>query len=457
MTDVIPDVIDASTMRRPIPGWYDSVVQRYEARTPASKAAFQRARGLIPGGVPAGLGFMSPYPVYVQRGAGAHVWDADGNRMLDLMCGDWLLPLGHCDPEVLAATTAQLQHGTTFCSPHPTLGIELAEELQRRLPSLERIRFTTSGTEATQTVLRLARGFTGRPKVAKMRGGYHGTHDVSLIANGRFANPDAIPPGLIPGTADSVVLLPYNDPAGCEEIITAHAEELAAVIVEPVLGGTGMVPATREFLVGLREVTERFGIVFVMDEVVTFQIGPHGAQGLYGVQPDLTTMGKAIGGGLPLGAFGGRRDIMDLVDPEIDPMTQMRHASTLGGTPACLAAGLAQVRQLTPETHEHLSALGERLRSGGREVATRLNVPLQVTGVSHLFGLHWTPQPVVDFTTAMTSDKSVISQLSMAMLNEGYLMFKSALGTVSAPMTNVDIDGFVACLEQVLRDSGLAH
>jgi glutamate-1-semialdehyde 2,1-aminomutase len=167
-------------------------------------------------------------------------------------------------------------------------------------------------------------------------------------------------------------------------------------------------------------------------------------------------MGKAIGGGLPLGAFGGRREIMDLVDPEIDPMTQMRHASTLGGTPACLAAGLAQVRRLTPETHEHLSALGERLRGGVREVATRLDVPLQVTGVSQMFGFHWTPQPVVDFATAMTSDKSVMSQLSLAMLNEGYLMFKSALGTVSAPMTDEDIDGFVACLERVVRESGLA-
>ena len=216
-----------------------------------------------------------------------------------------------------------------------------------------------------------------------------------------------------------------------------------------------MVPATQEFLSGLREVAAQTGIVLIFDEVVTFPIHPHGAQGLYGIRPDLTTLGKAIGGGLPLGAFGGRRDIMDLVDPEIDPMTQMRHASTLGGTPACLAAGLAQVRQLTPEKHDRLAALGERLRGGAREVAARLHVPLKVTGISQLFGLHWTEHQVTDFDSAMTSDKAVTSQIAMALLNEGYLMFKSAIGTVSAPMTDEDIDGFVNALERVLCESGV--
>jgi glutamate-1-semialdehyde 2,1-aminomutase len=437
--------------------WAEEVTARYRERTPTSLRAFERSRQLVPGGVPAGLGFMHPYPLYVERGEGAYVWDADGNRMLDLMSGDWLLPLGHCHPAVVEATSAQLSRGTTFCSPHPTLGAEFAELITSRLPSIERIRFTASGTEATMTALRLARAFTGRGKIAKMRGGYHGTHDLSLIANGRFADPDLVPRGLIPGAADSVVILPFNDPEGAQALIERHRDDLAAVIVEPIIGGSGMIPATQDFLRRLREVTERHSVLLIMDEVVTFPVGPNGAQGMYGIQPDLTTLGKAIGGGLPLGAYGGRADIMDLVDPEIDPMTQMRHASTLGGIPVALAAGLAQVRELTPDVHDRLNALGERVRVGARDIAVRRNAPLQVTGTAHLFGLHWTPTEIVDFDTALTSDKGVTSLITMSLYNEGFLMFKSAIGTVTAPMTEDDVDSFLAAVDKAVVDGELAR
>ena len=436
--------------------WAVDLDTTFRKRTPTSLAAFERSRQLVPGGVPGGLGFMSPYPVFFERAEGAYVWDADGNKMLDVMAGDWLLPLGHCHPGVLKATVDQLGKGTTYCSPHVSLGIEMAEALNTRLPSMERIRFTASGTEATMTALRLARVFTGRGKIAKMRGGYHGTHDLSLIANGRYADPDLVPPGLIPGSENAVVILPYNDPDGAQSLIEANRDDLAAVIVEPVIGGSGMIPATQEFLTRLREVTERHGILLIMDEVVTFPITFGGAQGMYGIHPDLTTLGKAIGGGLPLGAYGGRADIMDLVDPVLDPMTQMRHATTLGGIPATLAAGLAQVRALTPDMHDHLNALGERLRTGVREIGERRAVPLQVTGLSHIFGIHWTPTPVVDFETALTSDKKVTSLLTMSLYNQGILMFKSALGTVTSPMTNDDVDMFVGALDRSIVDSGLA-
>jgi len=450
-------VAEARTTEDTTAKWFDGVVERFRARTPGSAAAFKEAQRILPGGVPAGLGFMSPYPLYVQRAEGAYVWDADGNKLLDFMGGDWLLPLGHCNPAVVAATTAQIAIGTTYCSPHVSLGIELATLLQQRIPSLEKIRFTTSGTEATQTALRLARGFTSRGKVAKMRGGYHGTHDVSLIANGRFLNdPDYVSPGIIPGTRDSVILLPFNDPASCSALIEEHAAELAAVIVEPMLGGSGMVPGTSEFLHALREATARHGIVLIFDETVTFAAGPHGLQGEYGIRPDLTTLGKAIGGGLPLGAFGGRGDIMELVDPVIDSTTAYRHASTLGGTPAPLAAGLAQVRQMTPETHAHLHALGEQFRDGVREIAAKLDVPLQATGAAHMFGLHWTRTPVIDFETTQTSDRTVISQLMLALCNEGYLFFRAGTGTLTSAMTHDEIDGVLAALDTAIRHGGFA-
>jgi glutamate-1-semialdehyde 2,1-aminomutase len=433
------------------------VVERFRARTPGSLAAFNEAQRIFPGGVPSGLGFMTPYPVYAQRAEGAYVWDADGNKLLDFMGGDWLLPLGHCNPAVVAAAAAQVAIGATYCVPHVSVGTELARLLQQRMPSLEKMRFTTSGTEATQTVLRLARGFTGRGKVAKMRGGYHGTHDVSLIANGRFlSDPDFVSPGIIPGTEDSVILLPFNDPASCSALIEEHAPELAAVIVEPMLGGTGMVPGTSEFLHSLREVTARHGIVLIFDETVTFAVGPHGLQGEHGIRPDLTTLGKAIGGGLPLGAFGGRADIMELVDPVIDPTTTYRHATTLGGTPAPLAAGLAQVQQMIPETHAYLNALGKQFRDGVGEIAAKLDVPLQATGAAHLFGLHWTRTPVVDFDTIQTSDRTVIPQLTLALYNEGYLFFRPGTGTLTAAMTHHEVDGVLAALAKAIRDGGFA-
>ncbi|MCR5976339.1 aminotransferase class III-fold pyridoxal phosphate-dependent enzyme [Gordonia jinghuaiqii] len=456
MTEKIDRVAGADVDTERHQRWRADVERVFESRTVRSREAFARARRHIPGGVPGGLGFMSPHPVYFERAEGAYAWDADGNKYLDVMSGDWLLPLGHCHPDVLEATIGQLRRGTTYCSPHVSLGADLAAELNRRLPSMEQVRFTASGTEATMTALRLARAFTGRPKIAKMRGGYHGTHDLSLIANGRFADPGAVPPGLIPGSEDAVVLLPYNHADEAEQIIVGHAGELAAVIVEPILGGTGMIPATSEFLSRLREVTSRFGILLILDEVVSFPMGEHGAQGYFGVEPDLTTLGKSIGGGLPLAAYGGRADIMALVDPVVDPMTQMRHATTLGGIPATLAAGLAQVRALTPAVHDHLNRLGEQLREGVRDIGRRTGAPLQVTGFAHVFGIHWTPTPVVDLETALTSDKTITNLLTTSLYNQGILMFKSALGTVTSPMTDGDVAMFLEALERSVADSGLA-
>lgn len=428
---------------------------RYRSRTLRSARAFERTEPVIPGGVPGGLAFTKPHPTYISRGEGCLVWDADGNEMLDLMAGDWLLPLGHRDPEVVAAIEAQLARGTTFGAPDPDLGENFVQLLRMRLPSLDRVRFTTSGTEATLTTLRLARAFTGRPKVAKIRGGYHGTHDSSLIANGRSRNPDLVPPGLVPGTAEHLVLLPFNRANECEAIIEERKDELAAVIVEPMLGGTGMIPAHRGFLERLRTLTARHEIVLIFDEVVTFALGPHGAQGHYGVTPDLTCLGKAIGGGLPLGAFGGRRELMDLVDPLLDPWSAMRHASTCGGIPMCLAAGMAQVRQLTEEVHAHLHELGDLLRAGVRDLAARHGIPLQATGIAHFFGLHWASGEIVDYETALASDRRVIGRLMLSLHNEGCLIFTNGTGVVSAPMTDEHVHRFLVALERALVEQAL--
>ena len=362
----------------------EGVEATYRARTPASLAAYRQASTIIPSGAPAALGHITPYPLAIQRGDGAYVWDADGNRLVDFFAGDWLLVLGHRHPAVIAALLAQSERGLTFGNPDPGLGYDYASLLQSRIPSLERVRFTTSGTEATWSALSLARNATGRGKIAKMVGGFHGTHDAVLVGSMSVGGGSAVPTGLVPGVEGSIVLLPFNDADRCEQIIRSVGDELAAVIIEPVLGGTGMVPATKEFLVRLRAATSACGAILIFDEVVTFPVSSGGAQGYYGVT-DLTTMGKSVSGGLPLAAYGGRADIMELTDPTTHPELEAQYGSTLGGIPICLAVGLAQVSQLTPEVHAHLQALGDQLRHGVEGIAVHRGVPLRVTGLGHLF------------------------------------------------------------------------
>jgi glutamate-1-semialdehyde 2,1-aminomutase len=447
---------DAASRPQGWHNWAEAVRAEFVAHTPRSEAAYAAAHGALPGGTPGGLGYMTPYPLCIDSGEGCYVWDADGTRLVDTFYGDWLMVLGHCNPGVTAAIEAQLHRGTAFGQPSSGLGLAMAEQIMSRVPSVERMRFTTSGSEATQSAIRLARAFTGRGKIAKMIGGYHGTHDVSLVANGRFKDPTAVPPGLIPGSADSVVLLPFNHVEPTEQRIEADAADLAAVIVEPILGGTGMIPATPEYLDSLRRITDKRGILLIMDEVVTFPVGPHGAQGRYGITPDLSTFGKSISGGLPMGAFGGRREIVDHIDPGIEPEADYRHGSTLGGTQVCLAAGTAQLAQMTPEFYQRTAALGDRLRAGVRTIAETLGVPIQSTGVGHLFAIHWGAEPVVDFDTVLRTDRQIITALALSMTNKGFFLRSSGNGIASAALGEEQIDGILGALSESIVESGLA-
>lgn len=431
--------------------------RRYRERNRRSEEAFWRSEKAIPGAVPGGLGFMLPFPLFVERTNGCYVWDADGHQLVDLVNGDWVFPLGHRNPGIEAAIRDQLERGIAYCQPDPELGVRLAELIQARIPSMERMRFTTSGTEAAMMAMRVARVHTGRPKIAKISGGYHGTYDMSVIANGRYSDPAYVPAGLFPDVQNQVVVLPYNDPDGAQRVIEAARHDLAAVIVEPMLGGSGMIPASPEFLQRLRDVTSECDVVLIFDEVVTGTLGPHGAQGRFGVVPDLTTLGKAIGGGLPLGAFGGRADIMHLVDPVLYPYDRpVRHASTVGGIPICLAAGIAQLEQLTSEVHDHLEDLGERARRGVAELAGRHGVPLQATGIGQFVGLHWTSTPVTDIDAAFTSDQEVVNALSLGLVNAGFLLFYfNLMGVVSAPMTHEHVDAFLEGIVAAMRENDL--
>jgi glutamate-1-semialdehyde 2,1-aminomutase len=396
----------------------------------------------------------------MDRGDGCWIWDADGHQLLDLVAGDWILIFGHGNPAVKEAIATQLEKGTTTCSPDPELGFEVATQLNLRFPSMERMRFANSGTEAVLHALRIARAATGRSKIAKMRGAYHGTYDPMIVANGKYADPSYAPPGLAPGVIDSTVLLEFNDVERSLAIIQEEHRDLAAVIVEPIHATNGMVPATTKFLQALRSETERYGIVLIFDEVVTFPIGQHGAQGFYGVRPDLTTLGKAVGGGLPLSVFGGRRELMALVDPSLHEgafgSAPVRHAATTGGISICLAAAAAVLKELTPAAVARLDELGTGLRAGISAMAARTGLPLQATGHGHLFGLHWTAEPVTDIKTATTSNREMLHLANVFLYNAGYYIFQNSLGIVTTPMTPALLEGFVDVWEIVLTEGEAA-
>lgn len=400
--------------------------------------------------------YQLPYPVLLERGKGSRIWDVDGNEYVDLRIGDWVVIHGHANDSIRDAIVAQLDNGTQFGCPEWDLQYRMASLLIERMSSVERVRFLVSGTEANLLAMRLARAYTGRTKLAKAEGSYHGHADHMVTSRTSTVGiaPKA-PTGVLTSVVEELVEIPFNDPDGAEAVLEREAASVAAVILEPVQGAAGMIEATGEYVQRLREVTQRLGIVLVFDEVVTFPIAYGGAQAWFGVTPDLTTMSKAIGGGLPLSALGGRSEIMDLLDPElyagVAPVTSV---STFGGNLASLAAGIAALELLTPEVHAHVQALGDRARNGIDELGRTYDVPLHSTGLGHLFGMHWAPERVVDYRTRMQTDRQRIVNLHLALMNEGYYQMSLGYFLLSAAHGEHEIDGFLGALERALHKLG---
>jgi glutamate-1-semialdehyde 2,1-aminomutase len=367
------------------------------------------------------------------------------------------LILGHAPPEVIKAVQEVATAGLSF--PGPTEHeIRLAEALVRRIPSMETLRFTNSGTEATMNAVRAARAFTGRAKIAKFEGAYHGTHDWVLVsvspdvkaAGGRGRpKPVASSAGVPPAVLKHTVVLPWNDGDACEAILEKEAPNLAALLVDPLLGIGGVLPPVEGFLQRLRAITERHGIVLVFDEVISFRVAPGGAQERFGVRPDLTTLGKIIGGGLPIGAFGGRADIMAAYDPRKGG-ARISHGGTFNANPVTMAAGLVTLNALTPEAYARLDTLGERLRGGVTRLLAGTRRKGQITGVGSLFCLHWTTGALTDYRASRPKDAETPLRVFMGLVNEGILLTPRGLGACSLAMTDEDIDRFVNALARVL-------
>jgi glutamate-1-semialdehyde 2,1-aminomutase len=421
-----------------------------------SEELFARALRVIPGGVNSPVRAFKAVggnPPFIVWGEGSHVRDADGRAYIDYL-GSWgPLILGHAYPDVVQAVRDAALSGTSYGAPCPA-EVELAERVVRSMPSIEKVRFVSSGTEAAMSALRLARGFSGRNKILKFECCYHGHADSLLVAAGSGVATLGIPgsPGVPAGTVADTLTAPYNDLRAVEEVVSAHGRDLAAVIVEPVAGNMGCVLPASGYLEGLRDITRRTGALLVFDEVITgFRLGLGGAQAQYGVTPDLTCLGKIIGGGLPVGAYGGRADIMGRVAPE-GPVYQ---AGTLSGNPLAMAAGCAALDALRrPGAYERLSALTARLVDGLAAAAKGAGAEITINRVASMFTVFFCPGPVTDYGSAKASDTARFARFFRGMLRRGVYLppaqFEAAF--VSLAHTELDVDTTVRAAREAFAE-----
>ena len=421
-----------------------------------SSDLFKRALQHIPGGVNSQVRAFKGVggdPVFIARGSGAYLWDEDGNRYIDYV-GSWgPMILGHAHPKVLAAVKETMERGLGFGAP-TRIEVEMAELICRLVPSIEKVRMVSSGTEATMSAIRLARGFTGRDKILKFEGCYHGHADSLLVKAGSGALTLGVPtsPGVPAGLAEHTLTLEYNNLEPVRDVFDKLGMDIACVIVEPVAGNMNCVPPVKGFLEGLRELCTKHGAVLIFDEVMTgFRVALGGAQAHYGIKPDLTTLGKVIGGGLPVGAFGGRADIMGRIAPE-GPVYQ---AGTLSGNPVSLAAGLATLREISrPGFFEELTAKTSRLARGLVERAQHAGIPLATQSVGGMFGIFFTREPAVTrFAQVMACDVERFKKFFHGVLREGVYLAPSAFeaGFVSAAHSDADIAATLDKAEKVFR------
>ncbi|TAK14464.1 MAG: glutamate-1-semialdehyde-2,1-aminomutase [Anaerolineae bacterium] len=392
-----------------------------------SQKLYEQAQALFPGGVSSpvrAFRAVGGQPLFIEKGSGPYLVDVDGNRYIDYVLSWGPLILGHAHPHVVAALEVAIRNGTSYGAPSP-LELELARMIQSFMPSLEMLRFVNSGTEATMSALRLARAFTGRDKIIKFEGCYHGHADLLLVQAGSGVATLGLPdsPGVPQATTQDTLVARYNDLESVEALLGQFAGQVAAVIVEPVAGNMGVVPPADVFLSGLREVTTRAGALLIFDEVMTgFRVDLGGAQTLYDIRPDLTTLGKVIGGGLPVGAYGGRREIMQMVAPA-GPVYQ---AGTLSGNPLAMAAGIATLGALRPkEIWPALLAAAEKLERGISQAAAEAGVPIQSNRVGTMFSVFFTDEPVVDWPSASRSDTARFSRYFSTMLAQGVYLAPS--------------------------------
>ena len=414
----------------------------YQKRTKRSHAMAQEARKYLPGGDTRRSIFFFPYPIWIDHADGCHVFDEDGNKYLDFHNCYTTMILGHGNPQVKAAIIEQLDQGTVALGSFKRNVVEWAEILCNRVESVEQIRFTCTGTEAVMMSLRAARALTGRDKVIVEYGGYHGAYDAVVFP------PDSrgLPKSLM---ADTIVV-PYNDKTALERALNEHKGQVAALLLEGLMGAAGMIPAKEGYLQFARKVSSEHNVVFILDEIISFRLDHGGIQRIENVKPDLTTFGKIMAGGTAMAAFGGRRELMQLYSPDTQVL---HHAGTLNATPLSAAAGVAMMKQITPELISRINSLGDSLRNGLREVFRTAQLKGQVTGMGSLSNVHFGPVPVVDgYTSRETTNKEILHLFHLSLINRGLLIPERAMFCMSAPMTEREVETAIAAVADTVRE-----
>jgi glutamate-1-semialdehyde 2,1-aminomutase len=419
-----------------------------------SRQLFERARKVMPGGNTRTTVYIDPFPIYAERGEGCRVWDVDGNVFYDCINNFTAMIHGYAQPEAVAAVNAQMPHGSAFGA--PTLSeIELAELLVARLPSADQIRFANSGTEAVMMAIKAARAFTDRPKIVKIEGAYHGSYDfaeVSLDSSpANWGDMPASTPyakGTPRGVLEDVIAVPFNDIEVLRAVFAAHGREIAGVLIDPMPNRAGLIPARKDYLDAMVAIAHAAGALVIFDEVISFRLGYSGAQGLWDIRPDLTALGKIIGGGFPVGAVGGRADIMAVFDPT-HGKPALPHGGTFTANPVTMRAGLAAMRALTEDSFARLDRLGALLREEIGASLRRHGLDGQCVGLGSLFKVHFTSRPVTDYRSVYPgpAERKKLDAFHKGLLDRGVLSASYALFALSTPMTEDDARGILSAID----------
>ena len=428
----------------------EKILAVYMNKTRESRKIWEAAKKRLPSGSSRTSVFYAPYPCYAHEAFGSKIVDVDQNERIDYCYNFTSLILGHRHPGVVKAVTDQMERGTVFGAP-TELEVKHATVIQERMPSLEKVRYTVTGTEACMFALRLARAYSHRKKIAKFEGGYHGTSDPASVSVhphlSDMRTDDLVAmsetAGISPGTLENTIMLPFNNFEKTEAIVRKNKQDLACVIVEPVMRG---IPPAPDFLQSLRELTDKLGIVLIFDEVITgFRVSAGGAQEKYGVRPDLTTLGKVIGGGFPVGAIGGRDDVMSLMahqNTEFLPYSapKVPHAGTFNAHPITLAAGIATLKELTRENYAKLDQSGQDIRQGFAKIISDLDIKAQVTGVGSFFDVTFADRMITDYRSAHAGDQLLRRCLDLDLLNRGVFLPSQHFACTSVATSREDVE-----------------
>jgi glutamate-1-semialdehyde 2,1-aminomutase len=434
----------------------EEIVGEYRALTPTSQGLFKEAAGLMPGGYTRDAVMRTPHPLYLRSGAASLLRDADGREIIDFWFNATSLILGHCHPAVTAAVREQLDRGAAFYGPTDA-EFDHARALIARIPCAERVRYANSGSEAVMMALRIARAFTGRSTIAKFEGSYHGSYDdiawsvappAHLVGSLDAPVSVADTAGLA-GAAGRALVLPFNDLERATRLVEANAETIAAIIVEPMSNRIGMIMPDVAFVQGLRRLCDRFGIVLIFDEVIAFRVAYGGAQSVLGVTPDMTTLGKIIGGGFPVGAVVGRAKVLEVTAPTAG--SRVTHAGTFNANPITLAAGKATLNLLTSDALSTLNARGQSVRDELADICSGL--PLRVTGAGSLFKISATGEEIRNYRNSVTADRSWEGYASLELLNRGFLLTPQLQGCLSMVTTDTQIERLLDAIRRIVKNT----